>query len=214
MITRMDTCVGRLLDELNRLDLAGRTLVLFSSDNGPHKESGHDPALFKPSGPVRGYKRDLTEGGIRVPCIAWWPGTIAPGSESAHAFYFGDLMATAAELAGVKPPANIDSLSFVPTLRGRPGEQQQHHFLYWEFHEGGFRQAALMDGHWKGIRKAVGAPVELYDLAADLAEARELSAEQPEMARQLDQYLRTARSDSEHWPVRPAPRKPVATPRE
>ena len=150
MITRMDSYVGRMLDELKKLGIAENTLVIFTSDNGPHKESNHDPEMFNPSGPLRGFKRDLTDGGIRVPFIAWWPGKIKAASESTHVGYAGDFMATAAELAKAKLPRNTDSISFLPTLLGR--KQKQHKFLYWEFHERGFSQAALYEGRWKGNR--------------------------------------------------------------
>ena len=132
MITRMDRGVGRLLDLLEQLDLAENTLVMFTSDNGPHNEAGHDPVRFNPSGVLRGMKRDLYEGGIRVPMIAWWPGKIQPGRVSDHIGYFGDLLATAGELAGASEIRNADSVSFVPELIGE-GEQAEHEFLYWEF---------------------------------------------------------------------------------
>ncbi|HAB18485.1 MAG TPA: N-acetylgalactosamine-6-sulfatase, partial [Verrucomicrobiales bacterium] len=169
MITRLDAQVGRLLDELRRRHLDRNTLVLFTSDNGPHRESNHDPdELFHPSGSVRGYKRDLTDGGIRVPLIAWWPGTVRAGRVVNQVAYFGDLMATAADLAGTQPPAGLDSISLVPTLTGRPRNQRQHDYLYWEFHESGFSQAVLIDQRWKAIRlKTVDAPIQLYDLPTD-----------------------------------------------
>lgn len=145
MITRLDTYVGRLLDQLRRLGLDRNTLVIFTSDNGPHNESGHNLERFTPSGPFSGIKRSLTDGGIRVPAIAWWPGTVATGRVTNHVGYFGDLMATAAELAGAPLPPAVDSISLVPTLREATG-QRSHEFLYWEFHEGGFQQAALYQG--------------------------------------------------------------------
>ena len=114
MITRLDSYVGRLLGQLRLLGLAENTLVIFSSDNGPHNESNHDLNRFHPSGPFSGIKRSLTDGGIRVPAIAWWPGHIKPGSETDHVAYFGDWMATAAELAGAHVPPGCDSLSFAP----------------------------------------------------------------------------------------------------
>src|SRR5690606_10599087 len=129
---------------------AERTLVIFTSDNGPHNESNHNLQRFQPSGPLRGIKRSLTEGGIRVPTIAWWPSRIEPGSESGHVAYFGDWFATAAELAGAELPDGLDSISFVPTLLGKPDQQGEHEFLYWEFHERGFLNAALYRGRWKG----------------------------------------------------------------
>lgn len=202
MITRMDSYVGRMLHQLRLLGLAERTLVIFTSDNGPHNESNHDLARFRPSGPLRGIKRSLTDGGIRVPTLAWWPGTIQEGVASDHVAYFGDWFATAAELAGAEVPDNLDSISFVPTLRGRSG-QRQHEFLYWEFHEQGFSQAALYEGRWKGIReRRPDAPLQLYDLRHDPGETTDVSARHPDIVTTLNDYLAQARSPSPDWPVR------------
>lgn len=203
MITRLDGHVGRLLDHLRLLGLEENTLVVFTSDNGPHDESSHDLSRFDPSGPFSGIKRSLTDGGIRVPTIAWWPGVVAEGGESGHVGYFGDWFATAAELAGVSVPDGLDSISFAPTLRGEAARQRSHEFLYWEFHEGGFRQAALLDGRWKGMRQgAADAPVKVYDLQQDPAEQRDVAAAQPVVARRLDAYLEGARRPSDDWPAR------------
>lgn len=212
MISRLDGYVGRMLDKLRELGLAENTLVIFTSDNGPHNESNHNLARFEPAGPLSGIKRSLTDGGIRVPFIAWQPGRVVAGSESDHVGYFGDWMATAAELAGASVPPGCDSLSFAPTLSGQPGEQKQHEFLYWEFHEGGFKQAALYQGRWKGIRSgAPDAPVALYDQQNDLAETKDVAAEHPEIAAKIGAYLASARSDSPDWrPQWQAPKKKTA----
>lgn len=203
MITRLDSYVGRLLDQLELLGLAERTLVLFTSDNGPHNESSHNLARFKPSGPFSGIKRSLTDGGIRVPLITWWPGRIPPGTVSDHVGYFGDWFATAADLAGRPVPPGLDSISFAPTLLGRPADQQRKDFLYWEFHEGGFQQAALYQGRWKGLRRgAPDAPVRVFDLQTDPAEKRDLAAQEPDLATRLDAYLQRARTDSADWPAK------------
>jgi arylsulfatase A-like enzyme len=205
MITRLDHLVGRLLDELQRLQLAKNTLVVFSSDNGPHNESNHDLARFEPAGPLTGIKRSLTDGGIRVPCIAWWPGHVRAGQETDHVAYFGDWFATAAELAGAPIPAGLDSLSFVPTLRPAAAAQPRHEFLYWEFHERGFSQAALYQGRWKAIReRAATAPLVLYDLRTDIAEKVDVAAQHPDIVEKLDAYLQSARSASADWPIKPA----------
>ncbi|GIW95542.1 MAG: N-acetylgalactosamine-6-sulfatase [Pirellulaceae bacterium] len=202
MITRLDSYVGRLRQRLEELGLAERTLVIFTSDNGPHNESGHDVNRFRPSGPLRGMKRSLTDGGIRVPFIAWWPGRVRPGV-SDHAGYFGDFMATACELAGVEIPQPNDSISFLPTLLGETEKQAKHEFLYWEFHERGFSQAALYRGRWKAIREqSASAPLELYDLATDIGESRNIAGQHPDLVRILDEYLKTARSESPDWPIR------------
>ncbi|MDD4266666.1 MAG: arylsulfatase [Pirellulaceae bacterium] len=203
MITRLDGHVGRLLDALREHGLARRTLVVFTSDNGPHNESKHDLGRFNPSGPLRGIKRSLTDGGIRVPLIAWWPGKVAPGVESPHVGYFGDWMATAAELANAEAPENIDSLSFAPTLLGQTHRQARHEWLYWEFHEGGFKQAALYRGRWKGIRSgSPDAPITLYDLDSEIAENTDVAAQHPEIAETISGYLQTARTELPDWEPR------------
>lgn len=199
LVTLMDSYVGRMLRKLRELGIDKDTLVVFSSDNGPHREAGQDPERFDPNGPLTGYKRDLTDGGIRVPFIAWWPGRIRPGRESGHVAYAGDFFATAAQLAGRPAPVGLDSLSFVPALTEQ-GNQPAHDFLYWEFHEGGFRQAALLEGRWKGIRS--GGPdrtVRLHDLKNDVAEQKDVAAEHPEVAKRLGEYLSTARTESADW---------------
>jgi len=203
MITRLDGYVGRILDHLNLLGLAKRTLVIFTSDNGPHNESSHNFARFQPSGPYSGIKRSLTDGGILVPFIAWWPGKVVAGTESAHVGYFGDWMATAADLAGANPPPDLDSISFAPTLLGNASAQKQHEFLYWEFHEGGFKQAALYQGRWKGIRfGAPDTPVVLFDLQKDVAEKNNVAANHPEIAKRIGAYLKTARTELPEWEPR------------
>lgn len=200
MVARLDHDAGRILALLKKLDLDDRTLVIFASDNGPHRESGHDPAFFNASGGLRGIKRDLYEGGIRVPFIVRWPGRIAAGQTSAHVGYFGDVMSTLAELSGATAPGGIDSLSFAPALLGQP--QKKHGALYWEFHEGGTRQAVLLDEHWKGVRLRPGAPLELYDLTTDPGETNNVASAQPEVAKRIEELLATARSENPDWPIR------------
>lgn len=201
MITRLDTMVGRMLQTLRKTGLDRNTLVIFTSDNGPHNESNHNLKRFNPSGPLKGIKRSLTDGGIRVPCIAWWPGTIKPGRESSHVAYFGDWMATAAELAGTNTPAGCDSISFAPTLKGQ-GVQAEHEWIYWEFHEKNFTQAALLNGRWKGIRTGLDGSVALYDLETDIGETTDVATKHPEVAERIAQYLSTARSESSDWPAK------------
>ena len=202
MITRMDRDIGRLFDLLKQLKLDEHTLVCFSSDNGPHNEGGHTPELYQPAGPLRGMKRSLTDGGIRVPFLARWPGKIKPGV-SAHVGWFADFLVTACDVTGAKPPAQTDGLSFLPTLLGRPERQAKHAHLYWEFHERGFNQAVLMDGRWKAIRLArLAAPVELYDLLNDIGETKNLAGGQPELVARAKALFGSARGDSPDWPVR------------
>ncbi len=204
MITYLDTQVGAILHRLKQLDLDKNTLVIFTSDNGPElKEfAGYDTEFFRSADGYRGFKRDNYEGGIRMPLIARWPGNIQSGSVSTHVAYFGDFLATATELAGVKAPAGLDSISFAPTLLGRASQQRRHDFLYWEYHAGNAStQAALMDGRWKGIRQAREAGLELYDLAADPGEVRNVAAQHPDLTAKVTAYLATAREDSPNWPL-------------
>lgn len=199
MITRLDGYVGQMLDLLNRLGLAERTLVIFTSDNGPHRESKQDLTRFEPSGPYRGIKRALTDGGIRVPFIAWWPGVVTPGVSDQVA-YFGDWFPTAAELADAETPGDLDGISLVPLLKGHPEKQKSHEFLYWEFHEQGFQQAALYEGRWKGIRKGgPDAPIVLYDQKNDIGEGNNVAQDHPDIVAKIDAYLRTARTPSAAW---------------
>ncbi len=201
MITRVDRDVGRLLDLLEALKIDRNTLVIFTSDNGPHNEAGHDVTRFKPAGPLKGFKRSLNEGGIRVPAIAWWPGTIAPGRTNQHVAYSGDWMATSAELAGATVPAEIDSISFAPTLRGEVGKQQQHKYLYWEFYEQTSRQAVRF-GNWKAIRDPMlTGEVKAFDLSNDLGEQHDLASSRPDLVEQAIGYLNEAHVPHPNWRV-------------
>ncbi len=204
MITRMDGDVGRLMAKLKELRLDKNTLVMFTSDNGPHKEGGADPTFFNSSGPLRGYKRALYEGGIRVPMIARWPGKIQAGSVSHHPSAFWDFLPTCCELIGVEAPEGIDGISMVPILLGRPGEQREHEFLYWEFHEQGKRQAVRM-GDWKGIRQNVAknpnGPIELYNLKNDISEKNNVAVRHPGIVAKIEECMKSARTTSEHWPL-------------
>jgi arylsulfatase A-like enzyme len=201
MITRMDEGVGAVMKSLRDLGLDERTLVMFSSDNGPHREGGpnYAPEFFAASGPLRGIKRDLWDGGIRVPLLARWPGKIKAGAVSAQVGYFGDLMMTWAELAGAKPPAELDSLSLAPTLLGR-GTQAKHDYLYWEFYEGGVTQTVLLGDRWKGLRlKSPSAPIAVYDLSSDLGERADVAAKNPEVVARVSEIMRTAHVDNQYW---------------
>ena len=203
MVSRLDFEVGQIVDQLKKLGIDRDTLVLFTSDNGPHREGGNDPAFHDSNGPLRGIKRDLYEGGIRVPLIAWWPGHIRPGRTSEQIGYFADVLPTLASLAGAKVPESCDGISLLPTLLGRPAEQRQHEFLYWEFHERGFQQAALYQGRFKGIRSgSPDTPVVLYDLKHDLAEQTNVADKHPEIAAKIGEYLATARTHNQLWQPR------------
>ncbi len=199
MITRMDRDIGRLVDLIDRRGMANRTLVMFISDNGPHIEGGGDPEFFKSSGGLRGVKRDLYEGGIRVPMIARWRGSVPAGRVSDHPSAHWDLFPTLAEAAGVKVRAGLDGVSILRTLRGQ--RQPAHDFLYWEFHERGFQQAVRM-GNWKAVRLAKDQPMELYNLAVDPFEQRNVAPSQPAVIAKIESYLKGARTESATWPVK------------
>jgi arylsulfatase A-like enzyme len=199
MITRMDRDIGRLLDLLKELGLDDNTLVLFSSDNGPHKEGGRDPKYFQSSGPLRGIKRDLYEGGIRVPLLARWPGKVPAGAASDHVSAFWDFLPTCADLAGAEAPRSTDGISFLPTLLGRPADQKGHEYLYWEFHEGGFHQALRM-GDWKAVRHGAKGEIELYNLKDDMREEQNVADAHPDIVKKADGYFNSARTESKLWP--------------
>ena len=205
MVTRLDEQVGRILAELTTLGIAENTLVIFTSDNGPHREGGNDPTFFNSSGPLRGMKRDLYEGGIREPLIVRWPGRVPAGVTSDHVGYFGDFMATFAEISGSKLPDRLDSISFLPALTGEGAAQTPHEFLYWEFYEGASVQAVRI-GRWKAVRTPMfTGKMELYDLSTDLGEQRDVAAQHPEIAVQAVDAMHRAHVPSPDWkPAAPA----------
>jgi len=196
MVTRLDGDVGRIMALLRELGVDGETIVFFTSDNG----AAFVEETFDSSGPLRGHKRSLYEGGIRAPMVVRWPGQVKAGAVSDAVWTFWDFLPTAAELAGARPPANIDGISAVPTLLGR-GRQKQHDFLYWEFHERRFAQAVRM-GDWKAVRYGTDGELELYDLKADPSEKSNVAGEHGDVVRKIEAYLRTARTESKHWPAR------------
>lgn len=199
MVTLLDKQVGEVMDKLKELGLDKNTIVFFSSDNGPHLEGGADPDYFDSNGPLRGYKRDLYEGGMREPMLARWPGKIKAGTKSDHISAFWDVMPTIAAITGAKTPENIDGVSFLPTLLAQKG-QQQHDYLYWEFHEQGGRQA-VRKGNWKLVCYQVQDPAkmktELYDLSKDLGELNNLASLYPEVVKELSVLMKGARTPSE-----------------
>jgi uncharacterized sulfatase len=199
MISRMDGDIGRILDLLDELHIAENTVVMFTSDNGPHNEGGHTPELFNPSGPLRGMKRSLYEGGIRVPLIVRWPGTTPAGSTSEHIGYFGDIMATMAELAKTDTPNGLDSISFTPTITGNFEAQKQHRYLYWEFYEQGGRQA-VRAGNWKAVRQPwMTGATELFDLSKDLGEQSNVAGEHPDVVKRLESMMAEAHVEHPDW---------------
>ena len=186
--------MGRILDTLRALGIDRRTVVFFTSDNGPSTEGGSDPAFFRSADGLRGGKRDLYEGGIREPMIVWAPGRIPAGRTSDQIWALWDLFPTLAELAAARAPAGLDGISMVPSLTGR-GVQPQHDHLYWEFHELGTAQA-VRSGRWKGVRRPMRTGVlEVYDLEADPGETRDVAAREPAVAARLTRLL-----DQDHVP--------------
>ena len=206
-ITLQDQQVGKLMEFLEKNSLLDNTLILYTSDNGPHAEEGHDAQFFNSSGALRGIKRDLYEGGIRVPLIAFWKDKIKPGSISNHISAQWDFWPTFADLIGAPVPVEIDGISMLPELLGLPG-QKQHDYLYWELQldgwwqelpDGGFRQAVRM-GKWKAVRYAVDAPVELYNLDDDVSEQQNLAASHPDIISRAEHIFRYGRSHVPPFP--------------
>jgi arylsulfatase A-like enzyme len=200
MISRMDSDIGQINEKLQQLGILKNTLVLFTSDNGPHKEGGVDPEFFNSSGDVRGTKRDLYDGGIRVPMIASWPDKIMAGSETDHISAFWDILPTLAELTAQPMPENIDGLSFLPTLNGEFANQKQHAYLYWEFHEGSSKQA-LRIGQYKVVRNAPSGPIEVYDVSKDLKEQHNIADQHPDLVAKSKEIFSTVRTDEDIWPL-------------
>lgn len=198
VVSRLDSDIGMLFAKLKEKGMDDNTLVIFTSDNGPHKEGHHDPEFFDDNGPLRGTKRDLYEGGIRVPTIARWPGKIAAGAVSDFVWAFWDLLPTAAELAGTKAPKGIDGVSIVPVLLGRGVPPRE--YLYWEFHERGFHQA-VRQGDWKLVRQGPAFKVELFNLKDDVGETRDVSAAHPDLVARLEKYFKTARVETPDFPT-------------
>ena len=198
MITRLDRDIGQLRALLKKLKLDKNTLVIFSSDNGPHEEGGVKADFLQSSGPLRGVKRDLYEGGVRVPFIAVWPGKIKAGRVSDDISAFWDILPTFAEIAGVPAPKNLDGISLLPVFLGQP--QPQHEYLYWEFFEGSSKQAVRM-GDWKAVRLGPSKPIELYNLKTDLGEQHNVADQHPEIISRMKEILIQVRTDADLWPL-------------
>ena len=201
MVTRMDADIGRVLAILNEQGQEDSTLIFFSSDNGPHREGGADPDFNDSSGPLRGTKRDLTDGGIRVPFIARWPGKIAAGSTSHFVGGFQDVLPTLAELTDstMQVPTDIDGLSILPTLLSQPAKQKQHDYLYWAFYEGNRAGQAVRIGNYKAIEQPKGSNLRVYDLAVDVGEQKDLAAQNPDIVGKAKDAMAKANRPSERW---------------
>lgn len=201
MVDLLDQQVGEIVAKVKALGLEENTIIIFSSDNGPHLEGGADPDYFDSNGPLKGYKRDLYEGGIRVPTIAYWPKNIKPGSKSEHISAFWDLYPTLCELADLPIESGLDGISFLPALLGK--QQTPHEYLYWEFHERGGRQA-VRKGNWKAVKydifKQPGKMLELYDLSKDIGEQNDIASQHPEVVKEMEDILSAAREESTVFP--------------
>lgn len=195
MVELIDVYVGQVMAKLKEQGLDDNTIVIFSSDNGAHQEGGADPEFFNSNGIYRGYKRDLYEGGVRTPMIARWPGKIKAGSKSDQISAFWDLLPTFADIAGTEVPENIDGISILPTMLGDNKDQQDHNYLYWEFHELGGKQA-IRKGDWKAVRLNVfgdkPSVLELYDLSKDPSEENNLAEANPEVVTEMDSLMKAA----------------------
>jgi len=200
MIDYLDMQVGEIVAKLKELGVYENTIIMFTSDNGPHMEGGADPDYFDSNGPLKGYKRDLYEGGIRVPMIAVWEGKISAGTETDHPSAFWDVFPTVADIIGIAAPENTDGISFLPTLLGNKEKQKEHEYLYWEFHERGGRQA-VRKGNWKLVKYNVLDPekitTELYNLENDLGEENNVAEHQPKIVEELSEIMKNARTKSE-----------------
>ena len=201
MITELDDYVGELLAKLTELGLEKNTIVIFASDNGPHLEAGADPDYFNSNGNLRGYKRDMYEGGIRTPMLVRWPSKVKAGSESNHVSAFWDILPTFAEIAGAENPEGINGMSFLPSLLGK--KQKQHEYLYWEFHEQGGKMAVRM-GNWKAVKlnidKTPQGVTELYNLSTDIGETNNIALSNPEIVKKMEEIMKQAHNPSEAFP--------------
>ncbi|MCK0156150.1 arylsulfatase [Cellulophaga sp. F20128] len=203
MINLLDDQVGEIVAKLEELGLTDNTIIVFTSDNGPHKEGGADPDYFESNGPLRGYKRDLYEGGIRVPMIVKWPGQIAANTRTDHISAFWDVFPTFSDIAGIEIPKDLDGISFLPTLIKTDAVQINHDYLYWEFYEGGGRRA-VRKGDWKAVKynlkKNPNAPIQLYNLNEDLGETTDVAGQHPDIIAEMETIFQEASVPSEiNW---------------
>ncbi len=206
MITRLDAYVGEIMEHLKAKGFDKNTLVIFSSDNGPHEEGGADPTFFGRDGKLKGLKRSCNEGGIRIPFIAWWPGHVPSGTVNDHQLAFYDILPTFCELLGTNESNYLnasvaddcfDGISFAPTLLGNDKDQKEHEFLYWEFHE--TNQIGVRSGNWKLIYR--NGASELYDLATDVHEDNNIASQYPEVVKELEQVIKDQHVESSLFKV-------------
>lgn len=200
MVTLLDRQVGELVEELEKYGIADNTIIVFTSDNGPHQEGGADPDFFDSNSCWTGYKRDLYEGGIRVPLIIRWDGVVSEGTTCDLVSAFWDFMPTMAEMTGTQIPVNVDGISYLPTLTGREG-QKYHDHLYWEFHEAGGRQA-VRSGNWKAVayNLSAGRRMELYNVVNDPSETNDVADKNPALVSYMESLMDSARTPSAEFP--------------
>jgi len=202
MVEHLDNGVGQIMSLVKDLGIDDRTIVMFSSDNGPHREGGHDPDFWDSNGNLRGIKRDLYEGGIRVPLIVRWPGKIKPGSTSNHISAFWDMLPTFCEIAEIDTPDKIDGISLLSSLIGK--KQTQHEYLYWEFTEKGGKQAIRKE-NFKAIKLEVlkdpDAEIMLFDLDSDPGESRNIANQHPQIIDEMRLLFHKARTKSPEFPL-------------
>ncbi len=203
MITHIDNDVGKIMHRLKELGLEKNTVVMFSSDNGPHKEGGNDPYYFSSNGRYRGIKRDVYEGGIRVPFIVRWPGVIDGGQETDQTGAFWDILPTLADATGIDiSDIPTEGYSLMPTLTGNTAGQRQHAYYYWEFHENKYSDQAVQKGDWKAVRHDPDRPVELYNLKKDPEENYNVAFEHPDVVREMERIMSTARVPNPYFPLK------------
>lgn len=202
MVSRLDRGIGEVLEMLKKKGINKNTLVIFASDNGPETVGGSDPEFFDSNSYFRGIKRDLYEGGIRVPFIAYWPETIDPGTYSCHISTFWDFLPTVCDLIGVEKPVGIDGISYLPSLLDTQEKQKEHDYLYFEFHERNGKRAVIKDG-WKLVELNVNVPekrgLELYNLAKDPCERYDMASKEPKIVKKLKTIMDRSRTDSPFW---------------
>jgi len=204
MMERFDLSVGDIMKKIDDLDIDNNTVFIITSDNGPHLEGGADPDFFNSNGIYRGYKRDLYEGGIRVPFIVRWPSIVQGSIKTGHVSAFWDVLPTICDIARIPIPENSDGISFLPTLR-QEGRQMKHKYLFWEFYEQGGKQAVRW-GDWKGVRLDIkndpDNPMELYDLSKDPEEKNNIAAKYPDIVKEIDNMMKEAHTPSEVFKYR------------
>ncbi|MGY5352937.1 arylsulfatase [Wenyingzhuangia sp. IMCC45533] len=205
MIDRMDVYVGQIVAKVKELGLEENTIIMFTSDNGAHDAGGANPEYFNSTAGLRGIKRDLYEGGIRAPFIAYWPNHIKPGTVTNHISAFWDVMPTLADITGLDSPKQSDGISFLPTLLGQKSEQKNHEYLYWEYNIRGGRKAVRL-GKWKGViykaLKKDKSKIELYDLEKDEKETNDVASKHPEVVEKIQEIMNSARSSSTLFPFK------------